>query len=224
MATLTEEQIIDVVYALYETDDTGWASTSDEYLAARKYCNVAINRWEHYDNTEWRELWTKLTDAADGDKTTDGTNQYDCPTNFVRPGSWVRVGTTFYTVITPEKVAKYANSQDKFCYFSGNSSAGFKLNFNANLSMSTGDTIYYEYYKSATTFTATTSKTEMADPYFIVYFVLARFIKNDGEDNMEEIRESDEKLEQMRVTNLVGYYDLPDQIESTLNELFGFEE
>ena len=56
MAVLTEQNIIDIVYALYETDTDSWSATSDEYLAARKYSNVAINRWEKYDNTEWREL------------------------------------------------------------------------------------------------------------------------------------------------------------------------
>lgn len=228
MSTLTEADILNTVYALYETDTSNWSATDDEYLAGRKYCNIAINRWERYDNTEWRDLWTKLEDAGTGagtgDKTTDGTNQYDCPSNFIRPGSWVRVGDTFYTVVPSEKVAKLSNSWDRFCYFSGNVKDGFKLNFNKNLTMTTGDTISYEYYKSATSFTATTSTTEMSDPYFIVYFVLSRFIKNDGDDNMEELQEADEKLEQMRVANMSGLYDLPEQVESSLSDLEGFGE
>ena len=43
---LTENDIIDIIYALYETDTDGWGTGDDEYLAARKYCNVAISRWE----------------------------------------------------------------------------------------------------------------------------------------------------------------------------------
>jgi len=224
MAALTENEILDIVYALYETDDAGWSATDDEYLAARKYANVAINRWEHYDNTEWRGLWTKLTDASDGDKTTDATTQYDCPSDFIRPGSWVRIGTTHYSVYPPEKLAKYSNATHNYCYFTGNIKDGFKLNFNSNLTITTGDTIYYEYYKSATTFASTTDTTEMSDPYFIVYFILARFIKNDGEDNYEELSEADERLEQMRVTNMSGYYDVSNNVESTLDNFYGFEK
>jgi hypothetical protein len=121
-------------------------------------------------------------------------------------------------------VAKLSSSWDRFCYFSGNVKDGFKLNFNKNLSMGTGDTISYEYYKSATSFTSPTSTTEMSDPYFIVYFVLSRFIKNDGDDNLEELQESDEKLEQMRVANMSGLYDIPEQVETSLSDLEGFGE
>lgn len=221
---LTEQDIINAIYALYETDTTNWSETDEEYLAARQYCNLAINRWEHYDNTEWKELWVKLSSASDGDKITDGTNSYDCPSNFVRPSSWVRIGTTVYEVIPQEKIARMVDSKDNYCYFTGNPKDGYDLNFNANLTISTGDTIYYEYYKTASKFTTTTSTTEMVDPYFIVYFALARFIKNDGDDNLEELQEADAKLEQMRVMNMSGLYDIPDQIESSLGDLDGFGE
>lgn len=192
MATLSEQEILNIVYALKEGDDDGWDTDSDEYLAGRKYCNSAITRWEFYDNTKWKELWKTLDDAADGDKTTDGTNSYDCPTNFKFPSSWVRVGDTLYQVVNPNRVAELFDNKDNWCYFTGSDKDGHKLNFNPLLTLGTGDDIDYEYYKTATKFTTTTSTTEMNNPYFIVNSVLAQFIKLDGEDNMQELQQADE--------------------------------
>jgi hypothetical protein len=221
MAALTEENIIDIVYSLYETDTEGWDATSSEYLSARNYCNAAIVRWENYMNTTWRELWTTLTAAADGDKAlVAGDYSYDCPTNFKRPSSWVRTGSTFWTVISPEQVGKMANSSENFCYFTGSVKGGFGLNFNPNVTLTTGETIYYEYYKTATQFTTTASTTEIPDPYFIVYFVLARFLKNDGEDFSDEANQAEEILDNLRTVNLTGLFSVPDPIED-LSEGFG---
>lgn len=219
MAALTEQNIIDIVYSLYETDTTGWASTDEEYLAARKYANVAISRWENYDNTTWRELWGTLTDAADGDKSTAAADWiYSCPTNFKRPGSWVRTGSKpqYWEVISPEKAAQIGVDTNYWCWFSGNVKDGFKLNFNPNVTIydaAADNTIYYEYYKTATTFTTTSSTTEMADPYFIVYYVLYRFLKNDGEDYSDEANQSEDLLENMRTANMSGFHGIPNTIQ-----------
>jgi len=230
MAALTEQEIINIVYSLYETDTTNWATTEEEYLAARQWCNVAIRRWEFYDNTRWRELFVTLTDSTDenADKTlTAGTYAYDCPSDMRFPASWVRTlssggAVTFWKVIGPEKSANYANSDAHVCWFTGSEKAGFTLNFNSNVTLTTGHTINYEYYKAASTFSATTSTTEVPDPYFIVYFVLARFLKNDGEDNIEELQEADDRLETMRVANMSGYFGVPDEVEETIATSAGF--
>ncbi len=226
MAALSENDIIDIVYSLYETDTTNWSVTDEEYLAARKWANVAIRRWEFYDNTKWRELFVTLTDAADGTKTlTASTYAYACPTNMRSPASWVRTlegsNVTFWKVIGSEQSASYANSNDKVCWFTGSLKAGFKVNFNSNVTLTTGHTIEYEYYKTATLFAAITDTTEVPDPYFIVYFILARFLKNDGEDNTEELQESDDRLETMRVANMSGVFGVPDDIDNTINIGFG---
>lgn len=224
MATLSEQDILNIVYALKEGDDDGWDTASEEYLSGRKYCNAAIARWKHYDNTKWDELWTTLTAAADGEKTTDGTNVYDCPTNFESPSSWVRVGDTLWQVVPAKRLAELFNSDDHFCYFTGSDKAGHKLNFNPRITMSNGETIEYEYYKSPTTFTATTSTTEMSNPYFIVYSVLAQFIKNDGEDNIQELQQADEYLEQMKIDNDSGIYGVPDALSESITNSDGFGE
>ena len=223
MAVLTEAEIISTVYSLYETDTDSWAATDEEYLAARSYCNIAIRKWEFYDNTCWNELYSTLTAASDGTKTTTaGTYAYACPTDFRRPSSWVRVAGTYWVVVSPPKSADYAEENARVCWFTGSEKGGFYLNFNSNVTLTTADTIEYEYYKSASLFTTTTSTTEISDPYYIVYFVLARFLKNDGEDNLEELQEADDRLETMRVANMSGVFNVPDQIEETLDITGGF--
>lgn len=230
MASMTENEILDTVYSLYETDTTNWDTDDEEYLAGREFCNAAIKRWEFYDNTKWNELYTTLTAAADGTKTIATSDwDYDMPTDFRRLTSFVRTkdssdAVTFWTPIPSHQRAEFAKGEAKVVWVTGSEKAGFVLNFNPNIDLTTynGDTIEYEYYKQATTFSATTSTTEMADPYFIVYFVLARFLKNDGEDNIEELQEADARLETMRVANMSGLFGVPDQINETIANNAGF--
>lgn len=227
---LTENNIIDIIYSLYETDNEGWDTTSSEYLSVRNFCNAAIKKWETFDNTTWRELWGTLSGAADGDKTiTAGTYNYDCPTNFLRPSSWVRTtdandANTTWKVVSPEELARYTNSQDNFCYFTGNPKDSYQIHFNPNVTLTTGDTINYEYYKTATTFTTTTSVTEVPDPYFLVYYSLARLLKNDGEDYSQEDNQWHELLENMRVANMTGYFDISDPLKHSITIDYGFGE
>lgn len=221
-AMLGEQEILNIIYALYEGDTTNWDSTSDEYLSARVYANTAINRWEFYDQTNWKELWTTLTEAATGDKTiTAGTSSYICPKDFIRGSSYVRTvdasgGTTFWDVIPLSKVGKYAdNNSSRFCYFTGNLRDRYYLHFNPGVDPTIGHTIEYEYYKSASKFFSTTSTTEMSDPYFIVYFVLSRFYENDGEDGRasKAFQEAEARLENMRTQNMVHIEGVTDTIE-----------
>lgn len=222
---LTENEIIDIIYNLYETDDDGWDTTSSEYITARAICNAAINDWAKRQT--WRDLWTTLTSAADGTKTTTaGDWDYTTPTNLVYPASWVRTtnngNNTFWQVIPPEQVSKYASDYSYFCYFTGSIKAGFTLNFNPRITMATGDTINYEYYKTPTLFTATTSTTEIPDPYYLVYYTLARLLKNDGEDFTYEEQKAREIMDNMTTTNVQGYFDIQNQIDEPLGQGVGF--
>lgn len=230
MAVLTEQEILNICYTIYESDDAGWDTDSAEYLSGRVFANAAIRVWERYKNTVWSDLWVTLTDSTQSSPTlvktlTAGDYTYTCPTDFRRPSSWVRTVdtndvSTMWEVIKPHQIASLNDSEDNFCYFTGNTKDGFTLHFNPNKTLTTGDTINYEYYKNVTTFTATTSTTEVPDPYFIVYYVLARFLKNDGEDYGEEKEQWTELLENMRVENLTGYFDISDPIP-TVNK-YGF--
>jgi hypothetical protein len=230
MAALTEQEILNITYFLYETDDAGWDTTSAEYLSGRAFANAAIKRWENYQNTVWNELWTTLTASTQTVPTlvktlTASTYTYTCPTDFRRPSSWVRTldannVETVWEVVKPQQIATLGESHDNFCYFTGNTKSGYTLNFNPEVTLTTGHTINYEYYKNATQFAAITDTTEVPDPYYIVYYVLARFLKNDGEDYGEERSQWQDLLENMRTENITGYFGISDAIP-TVNK-FGF--
>lgn len=234
MAALTETQILSAVYTNIELDATDWSATSDEYLAGRRFCNQSINRWENAIVIQqgkevpikWRELWANLTDASDGTKTqTAGTYSYSCPTNFKSPGSYVRTVTTggdstIWDVVGIDRVASLVKESGyKFCYFSGNQKDGFKINFNPLITLTTGDTIKYEYYKYATTFTTTTSTTEIADPYFIVCDVTGHFLKDeDAAQSKFWFNQADARLNQMIGNNMIGLEGVAETIHSSLDD------
>lgn len=226
MAQLSEQNIIDNAYYLIEKGSEKWDTASDEYLTARGLANIAVGRYEFYEQTKWIELWTTLTDATDGTKTvTKGTSSYSCPTNMRYPASFVRIvdssgNSSYWQVIPVARMALYANSSDRICYFTGSIKSGFKLHFNPNVSLTTGDTINYEYYKQATKFTAITDTTEMQDPYFISYYIASHMSEEGVDPNLYAMAEA--RLEQMRTQNMSQLYGVSEDIPDSLDHLSGF--
>lgn len=225
MANLTEQEIINNAYYILEQDSDGWDTDDDEYLTARGLLNVGVGRWEHYENTVWRELWVKLSDAADGTKTiTAGTSDYSCPTNFVRASSWVRTirngNSTYWKVIDPSKSSGYSNSTDYVCWYTGNKKDGFTLHFNPNVTLTTADTIEYEYYKGATKTTATTDEVELSDPNFLAYFIAAHMSEDGLDTSLFTIAE--QLLDNMQTENMDSLMLIEDSVDDTLEGNTGF--
>ena len=189
---------------LYEGDnDTPGATTSD-YLTRRGLMNVGIVTWEK--EAQWRELFVKLADAADGDKTTGADDaDYDCPTDFVFVVGYLRIGTTKYPYYPQEKVQLISSSDSstKFFYVTGNTNTGFDIHIHPAPS-SAGDTITYEYYKTATELSATTTVFEMSDPYFAIYFALSKLYEQDGKmgEAQKAFMEAGSRLERMKTANV----------------------
>ena len=148
--TLTDA--IGMINTLYEFDSTPPTSSDEDYDVWTALLNAAKNLWESEEGVLWQELFVKLEDASTGDKTTDGTTTYDCPTDFIFPASayvWLGAGTNkqAYKIINIEKLQLYENNSERWCYFIKGASP--KLEFNPNLTMDTGTTINYNYYKLA---------------------------------------------------------------------------
>ena len=147
---MQEQEIINAVYYLVEIDSEPWGTSDDEYITARGLCNIAINRWDKYDNTVWTDLIVNLTDSdvlLGGDKVTvANTYSYKCPSDFVRPISFVRIGGELYDVKKVTEIQSLKDSKSKWVYFTGNLKDGYKLNLNPNLLVGDGDVIEYEYY------------------------------------------------------------------------------
>lgn len=218
--TLTEFQTN--LHALYRGDgntptdgDTKW-NHRESLLAA------AINIWDN-QNVQWNELWTTLTASATGDKTISASDLiYDMPTDFRFLGSYVRTTTsagkhTFYQVIKPQDAENYKNTSEKAVFVTGNKSTGFDLTFLTQ--PTTGDTINYPYYKEPTNPTAAANVIEMSDPYFAVYFALAKLHEQDGAGDRARAAYSiaDQKLKVMKIQNM----SLPNDQSNRPNDFRG---
>lgn len=225
---MDEQDIINNAFYLLEKDSDPWDTTDDEYTTARGILNMGVVRWENYDNTTWRELWTTLTDAADGDKTVSAADyDYNCPTNMARVGGYVTItpasgDAVFYQVLPPEEVRKYKGTTTNWCYFTGNKSAGFDLHFNPSCTLSTGGTIDYPYYKSATQSSAASTVLEVSDPNFLSYFIAAHMSESSESMDGDFFTVAEGLLRQMKSLNNSGYWGVPNNIEPAADEYLGF--
>jgi len=216
---MTENEIINSIYYLVEVDSEPWGTADDEYLTARGLANIAIDRWEKYENTTWNELFAKYSDYESNNVTTDSYS-YNCPDDFVRPCSFIRVNGELYDVKKPQEISSLKESSERWVYFMGNPNDGYTLNFNPNLTMIPDQTLDFEYYKSATKFTASTDVTEIPDPYFIVYFVAAHM--GDEGINTDYFQMAEARLEQMATVNMSGLFGVSSNINNSLDSNDGF--
>jgi len=219
---MTLDGIIQAAFAIKEGDSETIQSTDEDYTLATKYANASINMWFREGGMLWNELWVNLTDsniALNGDKATvDGTLTYDCPSDMFFPGGYVRLvdsngNSTYYSVISTQKVQLLDDTSDNVCWFSGNPKTGYDLHF-----LNDPDGVYtitYEYYKTPTELSGTTDVPEMSDPYFIVWFIVWRLYKNDG--LAEEANEAKDimlgKLSQMKDQNIMPAWYQDNRIE-----------
>jgi len=143
----------------------------------------------------------------------------------VRPGGYVTTSAstatsthTFWTVKQPEDISTLANSDDHYCWFTGNKNTGFDLHFNPRIAISAGETIDYPYYKAATSSSATSFVPELGDPYYLAYFIAAH-MSEEG-INTDFFNISEDKLEEMRTVNMSGVWGVPFQIDD-ISDGFG---
>lgn len=227
-SNITETEIIAQVFSLLEKDSDTWEEADSEYLTARSFLNMGMNRWQNFENTTWRELWTDLTSSSTGQKTVSASTwTYDTPTNFVRPGGYVTTtdsdgGVTFWHVPPNEEVGKYANSTDNWAYFKGNKKDGFELQFNPKSTPTTGGTINYPYYKSATQSSNASTVLEIGDPNFLSYFIAAHMSESSDSIDGNFFTVAEGLLRQMKSVNNSGIWGVPFQIESAGDDFFGF--
>lgn len=214
-----ESEIQQIVHRLYEGSTDYPTSTESDYLLRRGYMNDAIRAWAFERSIKWRELYTNLSDASDGDKTTtSGDSILDAPTDFIEISSFLKIGDLYYTYMPNDKVlnALKQDSSKRFFYITGNGSGGYKINVNPAIT-STGDTITYSYYKLPTLITATTDKPEMSKPYFCVYYTLARLHEQDLRNDLVTFYEdkAQKLLDEMVISNEI----MPPMHKDNLNDL-----
>lgn len=216
----TLDDAITYINALYESDETAPTSGDEDYTVWTNLINLAINLWESEEGMLWFELFIKLVDSADGDKTTDGTNSYTLPALFQFPASayvWIGSGQnkTPYKVIKPQELQLYENNGGNWCYFTTTT-----LEFNPNLTMSTGQTISYNFYKYATKLTTGSSAFEMSDPMAAVYYAVGELKKDEGDSSSLQV--FSQKIEGMKTKNIMPtWYQNENNLENSDDEGMG---
>lgn len=197
---------INKLNTLYEGDSTAPSSGEEDFTVWTDLFNTAINLWENEEGMFWDELFGKVQDAADGNKTTTaGDYSYTVPTNFRFPASayvWLGSGTDKipFKVIKMKDLQLYENTSGNWCYFVlGNSPT---LEFNPNCTIPNAYNINYNYYKFATPVSSGTDEFEMADPMFAVYYALSELNKEEGDTVSSQL--ATQKLEAMKTRNMTA--------------------
>ena len=219
----TLDDFIGYVNTLYNASSTAPTSGEEDYLVWTSLGNIAVNLWENEEGILWNELFVKLVDAPDGDKTTvAGQYSYDVPALFKFPASgyvWIGSGVNkkAYKVIKQEEKQLRENDIEHWCYFLMDGSP--TLEFNPNTEILGGETIEYGYYKTATKLSTGSSAFEMSDPMFAVYYAIAELKKEEG--NANELQIVSQKLAAMKTRNDMPAWYQEDSFTNKTESGFG---
>lgn len=218
MAANDFDDLFSSYYTLYRAEAQVPNSSDDEYAVALVLSKEAINHWQHYDNTYWKELFTtlQLTGTGGIKVITSGTSTYAAPTDMQESGGTVHVrdssGNTVqtYPYLEPQDV-QFRTDNTNYCYFTGNPQSGFTLHLNPAPPTSLNAlSMDYVYYKKPTQLTTGASFPEMADPYFIVHRMLAqRFRASRNPYTNTAKADAENALRVMQMTNNSGNWADP---------------
>jgi hypothetical protein len=221
------DAIFEAYWTQYRGETDVPASTDPEYIVGIGLANEAINHWETYDGTFWKELFAYFKDE-DGSTISTGVTQYDTTSEFKEAGGKVRVidanGRTLqrYPIIDIHE-AQFKGDDDTYAYFSGNPRDGYVLNLNpAPPSTLNGMRVDYPFYKLATKFATGTDVSEIPDPYFIVHRMLAnRFRSSRNPYYNDAKKDAENSLGKMKTDNDSGSWSNPFQVKDRSGSAFG---
>lgn len=168
--------------------NTSYPSTSDDIYQTRlQRVATAVRNWENEEGVFWNELYTRLADASDGDKTiVSGTSEYDAPSDFRLPLGYLRLvdgsgNSTYYRKIKPHDVQLYDGTANKLWYVTGSKATGYKIHIIPEPDDTVdGYTISYEYYKYATVPSSGSDIFEMSDPLYVAYWAAAEELREEN--------------------------------------------
>lgn len=210
------------------------APTDDDYLVRRTLANEAIARWNNVEGTLWNELWTPSA-AAPGAVLTVASNTtiYPLPSDFVYLGGYVRLIDSNGNPMYFKKVKQYIQDLHDadtpgFVYVTGSHNGGYNLNFFPGLNNTfpspgdVGKTIRYEYYKTPNYFGSPTDVADMADPWYIVHYVLSVLHAQDSnyDQSDKEWMIAEGLLKGMQTKNMMGSWMEDDRV---MDQQFIFE-
>lgn len=211
------DEIFEAYYSLYRAEATVPTSTDDEYIIGIPLAKEAINRWANYDNTMWKELFTTLQDADDGNKTVTSGVDYTAPEDMKTVGGSVTVrdddGKLIrrYPIIEPQE-AQFRTDSSYYAYFTGDPGNGYVMHLNPEPDTAViGHNLDYVYYKKPTVFTLNGGEvTEMPQPYFIVHRMLANRFRSSRNPYYGSAKtDAEDALRTMQLENNSGNWANP---------------
>lgn len=207
----TVDDILKQVHRIYEGDIDYLEFADDETQLQFSHLKDGIEEWIRRF-PEYREVFADLTSASDGDKVTTTATIYNCPTNFVRPVNIVKIGEKYLNYVPPEKIALklQENTGSEWFAITGRPGA-YKLRINP--APSTGSTIAYDYWKSATVPTLATSVVEVSRPFFITSYILNKLFSEDDPAQAKEYKDKMNEEEQLERVALAKSPSEPNQFK-----------
>lgn len=185
----TVDEILKQVYRVYEGDVDYPEFAEDDTQINFGYLKDGIEEWFNRF-PEYREVFTDLSSAIDGDKVTTSSTIYDCPSNFVRPANVVKIGEKTLSYIPPQNITLKLQENNASEWFTITGTPGaYKLRINP--APESGITISYDYWRSATIPTQASDVVEVSRPLFITSYILQKLF---AEDDLIRAKEFSDKM------------------------------
>jgi len=215
---LTVDQALKQIHREYEGDINYPDFNDDETQLRVGYLKDSIREWgDRFP--KFRELFALLSDAPDGTKQTSaGVTKYSCPTNFIRPSTWVKIGDKRLSYVPPEDMEKKlaANVSDEWFSVIGSPS---KYKIVINPAPSGTSTIEYPYWRIPTQPALTTDILEISRPLFCIYYVLSKLFRDDDPDRAKEF---ENKMDDQERKERVALVQTPGQSNRVNTPGYGF--
>lgn len=195
------------VYHKYEGDTDYPDFTDDDMQLYFALLKDSLEDWVD-EFPEFRELYAELADAVDGDKVTaPGVSTISAPTNFVRPATFITVGSKKLEYVPPQKMEqlKSQNSISEWYSITGYPGA-YKLVLNPVPSAI--ETVNYPYYKTITAVSGSSSVIEISRPRYCLYYILNQLYLDD-ESNKDLAKMYEGKMKEQIVNEKIALAKTP---------------
>jgi len=193
---MTITEVLNQIHVKYEFNVEYFDMTNEDQLVRLALVNDKINMWENEDGILWRELFTSVQDRF----TDEATYPVE---DLILPANRILSDGVYYEYISPELLQeqeKMAPGQHMFTITGGDTEK--VINVPAERA---NEEFSFYYYKKARQYTTgvETEPLEMADPYFVIYSVVAELFLDDGDTEKAAVavQIATQKLEGMKSKN-----------------------